>query len=66
MPNDLHRITIDAQRDRVHELIATKTGLKRSWTGHPVGGDESVGRHAALLLRLRGPERGHAAHRGHR
>jgi hypothetical protein len=42
MPDILHRITIDAPRDRVHELIATKTGLKRWWTGHPVGGDESV------------------------
>jgi uncharacterized protein YndB with AHSA1/START domain len=43
MPDILHRITIDAPRDRVHELIATKTGLKRWWTAYPVGGDESVG-----------------------
>jgi len=38
-----HRLTIDARREQVHELVATKAGLERWWTAHPVGGDESVG-----------------------
>jgi uncharacterized protein YndB with AHSA1/START domain len=35
MPDILHRFTIDAPRERVHDLIATVDGVKRWWTGHP-------------------------------
>jgi uncharacterized protein YndB with AHSA1/START domain len=43
MPDILHRITIDAPEDRVHEMLATKTGLEQWWSGHPVEGDEKAG-----------------------
>jgi uncharacterized protein YndB with AHSA1/START domain len=43
MPNILHRLTIDAPPQRVHELIATSDGLEAWWTGRPVTGDEQVG-----------------------
>ena len=43
MPNILHRLTIDAPPQRVHELIATSAGLEAWWTGRPVGGQEQVG-----------------------
>jgi len=43
MADILHRLTIDAPRERVHEMIATKSGIERWWTGHPLEGDESVG-----------------------
>lgn len=39
MPDILHRFTIDARPERVHELIATKEGVERWWTGHPNSGD---------------------------
>lgn len=35
MSDILHRFTIDAPRDRIHELIATAEGVERWWTGHP-------------------------------
>jgi uncharacterized protein YndB with AHSA1/START domain len=35
MPDILHRFTIDAPRERVHDLIATKGGVERWWTAHP-------------------------------
>jgi uncharacterized protein YndB with AHSA1/START domain len=43
MPNILHRLTIDAPPERVHELTATKKGIQQWWTGHPVTGDEAIG-----------------------
>jgi uncharacterized protein YndB with AHSA1/START domain len=43
MPNILHRISIDAPPERVHQLAATREGIQRWWTGHPVAGDEEVG-----------------------
>lgn len=43
MPNILHRLTIDAPVDRVHELLATKEGIESWWTGRPVLGEASVG-----------------------
>ena len=43
MPDILHRLTIDTSSERVHEMIATKTGTERWWTAHPLEGDESVG-----------------------
>jgi uncharacterized protein YndB with AHSA1/START domain len=43
MPEILHRLTIDAPPEEVHEMVATKAGLERWWTGREVGGDEIVG-----------------------
>ena len=43
MPDILHRIAINASPEHVHDMVATKTGLERWWSGHPVGGDEKVG-----------------------
>ena len=43
MPDILHRLTVKAPREHVHEMVATKTGLERWWSGHPVGGAETVG-----------------------
>jgi uncharacterized protein YndB with AHSA1/START domain len=39
----LHRLTIKVPPEHVHEMVATKTGLERWWSGNPVGGDENVG-----------------------
>ncbi|MGH2913482.1 MAG: SRPBCC family protein [Solirubrobacteraceae bacterium] len=41
MPDILHRFTIDAPHERVHELIATREGVERWWTAHPNLGDET-------------------------
>jgi uncharacterized protein YndB with AHSA1/START domain len=54
MADILHRITIDAPREQVHEMIATKAGLERWWSAHPVGGDERVG--GKLLLYFGGED----------
>jgi uncharacterized protein YndB with AHSA1/START domain len=35
VPAILHRFTIDASPERVHELIATKEGVERWWNAHP-------------------------------
>ena len=43
MPDILHRISIDASPDTVHDLVATTEGVGRWWTGHPVEGDSAVG-----------------------
>jgi uncharacterized protein YndB with AHSA1/START domain len=40
MPNILHRLSIDAPPERVHQLAATREGIQRWWTGHPVAGDD--------------------------
>ncbi len=45
-----HRLTIDASRERVHEMIATKTGIERWWTGQPLEGDEGVGGELGLYF----------------
>ena len=42
MPNILHRLSIDAPQERVHELVATKSGVEAWWTGRPVSGDENL------------------------
>ena len=42
MPDIVHRFTIDAPRERVHELIATKEGVERWWNAHPNAGDDST------------------------
>jgi uncharacterized protein YndB with AHSA1/START domain len=43
MPDILHRITIDAPQEGVHDLIATTDGIAQWWTGRPLGGDSAVG-----------------------
>ena len=42
MPDILHRFTIDAPRERVHDLIASKEGVERWWTGHPNTADDGT------------------------
>jgi len=43
MSDILHRISIDAPRKRVHDLIAGTDGIARWWTGCPLGGEHTVG-----------------------
>ena len=43
MPDILHRISIDAPTERVHELIATTDGVGRWWSGRPADGSAAVG-----------------------
>lgn len=43
MPNILHRLSIDAPPEHVHQLAATREGIQRWWTGQPVAGDEEIG-----------------------
>jgi uncharacterized protein YndB with AHSA1/START domain len=51
MPNILHRLSIDAPPERVHELTATRVGIQRWWTGHPVAGDEEIGGRLSVYFR---------------
>jgi len=46
MSNILHRLSIDAPPERVHELASTREGIQMSWTGHPVAGDDQIGTYA--------------------
>ena len=57
MPNILHRLTIDAPPERVHQLAATSEGIQRWWTGHPVAGEDGVGGRLAVYFRDRGTGR---------
>ena len=41
MPDILHRFTIDAPRERVHDLIATKEGVERWWNAYPNTEDDT-------------------------
>ena len=43
MPDILHRISIDAPQEHVHDLIATTDGVARWWTGRPLDGESAVG-----------------------
>src|SRR5580704_1893356 len=43
MPDILHRISIDAPREDIHDLVATTDGIARWWTGRPLDGDSTVG-----------------------
>jgi uncharacterized protein YndB with AHSA1/START domain len=43
MPDILHRISIDASREDIHDLVATTDGIARWWTGRPLDGDSTVG-----------------------
>lgn len=56
MPDILHRISIDAPQQRVHDMIGTKAGLERWWSGDPVRGDETLGGH--LSFYFGGPDPG--------
>jgi uncharacterized protein YndB with AHSA1/START domain len=59
MPNILHRLSIDAPPEQVHQLAATREGIERWWTGHPVVGDEQTG--GQLSVYFRDPSDGPAA-----
>lgn len=48
MSSILHRLTIDAAPKHVQELVATKHGIERWWTGQPVNGDDSLGGQIAV------------------
>jgi len=43
MPDILHRISIDAPSQRVHDLIASTDGIARWWTGRPLIGEHTNG-----------------------
>src|ERR1700756_5474535 len=43
MPDILHRISIDAPQQRVHDLIASTDGVARWWTGRPLTGQHTIG-----------------------
>ncbi len=43
MSNILHRLSIDAPPEHVHQLAATREGIERWWTSRPVTGEDSVG-----------------------
>jgi uncharacterized protein YndB with AHSA1/START domain len=43
MADILHRISIDADPERVRELVSTKQGVEHWWTAHPVGGTDRLG-----------------------
>ena len=43
MPDILHRISIDAPTERVHDLIASTDGIARWWTGRPLDGNAELG-----------------------
>jgi uncharacterized protein YndB with AHSA1/START domain len=43
MPDILHRISIDAPTERVHELIATTDGIARWWSGRSLDGSAEAG-----------------------
>jgi uncharacterized protein YndB with AHSA1/START domain len=51
MPNILHRLSIDAPPEHVHELAATRDGIERWWTGHPVTGEEEIGGQLSVYFR---------------
>lgn len=42
MPDILHRISIDAPTEQVHELIASTNGIARWWTGRPLDGSTDL------------------------
>jgi uncharacterized protein YndB with AHSA1/START domain len=50
MAEILHRVSIAAAPEEIHELIATREGIERWWTGRPVGGETAVGGQLALYF----------------
>jgi uncharacterized protein YndB with AHSA1/START domain len=55
VPDILHRISIDAQPGRVHDLIASTDGIALWWTGQPVTGEHAIG--SSFGVHFRDPER---------
>ncbi len=51
MPNILHRLSIDAPPEHVHQLAATRGGIQRWWTGHSVAGDDELGGRLSVYFR---------------
>jgi uncharacterized protein YndB with AHSA1/START domain len=51
MPNILHRLTIDAPPERVHQLAATREGIQQWWTGRPVTGEDTIGGQLSVYFR---------------
>jgi uncharacterized protein YndB with AHSA1/START domain len=51
MPNILHRLSIDAPPQRVHQLAATREGIQQWWTGRPVTGEAHVGGELSVYFR---------------
>jgi uncharacterized protein YndB with AHSA1/START domain len=43
MPDILHRLSIDAPPQRVHDLVASTDGIALWWTGRPLSGEHAVG-----------------------
>ena len=43
MADILHRISIDADPERVRELVSTKQGVENWWSAHPIGGTDRLG-----------------------
>jgi uncharacterized protein YndB with AHSA1/START domain len=50
MPDILHRLSIEADPDRVRDLTATKEGIQQWWTGRPVTGDDRTGGRFAVTF----------------
>jgi uncharacterized protein YndB with AHSA1/START domain len=50
MAEILHRVSIAAPVSDVHDLIATREGIERWWTGRAVDGDAAVGGRLALYF----------------
>lgn len=50
MPEILHRISIDASPETVHELITTTDGVGQWWTGRPATGDAAIGGRLAFYF----------------
>jgi uncharacterized protein YndB with AHSA1/START domain len=50
MPDILHRISIDAPPQRVHDLIASTDGIARWWTGRPLAGEHASGSSFSLYF----------------
>ena len=66
MPDILHRISIDAPQERVHDLIATTEGVARWWTGRPLSGESSVGEPFSVYFGdAEQTRRGHGGDVGH-
>jgi uncharacterized protein YndB with AHSA1/START domain len=51
MPNIVHRLTIDASPERVHQLAASREGIQQWWTGHPVIGEDQIGGRLSVSFR---------------
>ncbi len=51
MPNILHRLSIDAPPEQVHQLATTKHGIQQWWTGRPVTGEEEIGGQLSVYFR---------------